>query len=397
MPKLRLMHQAKRSGDTVLSDFLKRAFHSGIRGAKTLRLQLRLPIQYRDGTMNEYQTAIVFQGGGALGAYEYGVIKALYEQRPGFKPAAVTGMSIGAINAALLVGAAHDSLETLEEVWCNRFTEILPRPVATLFGPPVTQKIEQCLSSFGNAGMYQLRQDHWLEPCQRTSIYDLEPLRRTLREFIDADQLNRSDHIRLVIGAVNVASGEPRYFDNQHERLEIEHIIASASLPPAFPLTPIGEEYYWDGGLFQNTPLSSAINCLEQATGDCRREVIVVELFPQHAPLPRDMAAVMNRYGQLLFDSKLKIDRKLFRTINDTITFLEKIEPHIPDQFKHDPAYREIFARHKKIDALTVITADFPEDRANAGDFSRATIRWRIELGYEQAIRQHIATPHPVE
>jgi NTE family protein len=347
--------------------------------------------------MNEYQTAIVFQGGGALGAYEYGVIKALYEERAGFKPAAVTGVSIGAINAALLVGARHDPLKTLEKVWCERFAEVLPPPVEMLLGPPVTQKMEQVLSSFGNSGMYQLRQDHLVAPWQRTSIYDLEPLRRTLRELIDPEKLNRSYETRVVLGAVNVATGKPRDFDNQHERLEIEHIIASGSLPPAFPMTHLGGHYYWDGGLFQNTPLSSAINCLEQLTGDFRREVIVVELFPEKAPLPKDMAAVMNRYGQLLFASKLSIDRKMFRTINDTITFLQRIEPHIPDEFKHDRAYQQIFARHTKIDALTVITAEFPEDQADAGDFSRQTIRSRIKLGYDQAVRQHVSRPHPVD
>jgi NTE family protein len=347
--------------------------------------------------MNEYQTAIVFQGGGALGAFEYGVIKALYKERPGFKPAAVTGVSIGAINAALLIGARQDPLETLETVWCNRFTEVLPPPLAMLLGPSATQKIEQCLSNFGNAGIYQLRQDHPLAPWQRTSVYDLEPLRRTLREFIDTEKLNETYRTRLVLGAVNVATGESRDFDNRNERLEIEHIVASASLPPSFPMTQIGRDYYWDGGLFQNTPLSSAINCLEQLTGEMRREVIVVELFPKEAPLPKDYAEVKNRSGQLLAGSKLRIDRKLFQTINDTISFLQKIDPYIPIEFKHDPAYHEIFSRHKKIDALTVIVAHFPEDLADAGDFSQRTIRARIEHGYEQAMRQHIAKPHPVE
>src|SRR5262249_7090536 len=158
--------------------------------------------------------------------------------------------------------------------------------------------------------------------------------------------------------------------------------------------TPIGGDYYWDGGLFENTPLSSAINCLEQLTGDWRREVIVVELFPKEAPLPKDLAGVMNRSAQLLFASKLRIDRRQFKTINDTISFLQKVEPFIPNELKHDPAYHEIFSRHKKIDALTVIVAHFPQDLANAGDFSRETIRSRIELGYEDAMRQHIATPH---
>jgi NTE family protein len=346
--------------------------------------------------MNEYQTALVLQGGGALGAYEYGVIKALYQERPGFRPAAVTGVSIGAINAALLVGARHNPLATLEQVWCRRFAEILPPPVGTILAPPVTQKLEQFLGSFGNAGMYQIRQDHLLAPWQRTSVYDLEPLRRTLRELIDLDKLN--DHVtRLVLGATNVATGEPRYFDSQDERLDVEHIVASGSLPPAFPMTSIEGNCYWDGGLFQNTPLSSAINCLEQLTGEWRREVIVIELFPRKGPLPKDIGEVMNRVGQLLFASKLRIDRKLFKTITAIVTLLGKIEQHIPKELRSDPAYQQIFHQHKKIDALTVITADFPEEQANAGDFSRETLRSRIELGYEQAVSQNIGRPHPVE
>jgi NTE family protein len=346
--------------------------------------------------MDNYRTAIVFQGGGALGAFEYGVLKALYEARRGFKPAAVTGVSIGAINAAVLVGAKDNPLETLEELWRKRFTELLPPPARTLLGPLVTREIEQRLAAFGNAGMYQLRQEYLLAPLLCTSMYNLEPLRRTLRELIQEDKLNQPEDTRLVLGAVNVATGEPKYFDNQCHRIEIDHIIASASIPPAFPMTPIRGQHYWDGGLFLNTPLSSAINCLEQIPGEVRRELIVVELFPMGAPLPKDMAQVTNRLGQLIFANKFKIDHKLFRTINDTIDFMRKIEEHIPAQFRREPAYQNLFAKHKKIDALTVIKAEFPNDKANAGDFSEDTIAYRIEAGSKEAKKQNISAPHPV-
>jgi NTE family protein len=343
--------------------------------------------------IDQYQTAIVFQGGGALGAYEYGVIKALYEERPDFRPAVVTGISIGAINAALLVGARDDALGALDEVWRNRFTQVPSWPARALLGPLLTSEMEQRLSVFGNEGMYELRRDHLLAPCSRNSVYNLEPLRRTLREFIAVEKLNLTDGPRLVLGAVNVATGEPRYFDNRTDTLGIEHVIASGSLPPAFPPTSIENHDYWDGGLFENTPLSSAINGLEEIPGDCGREVIVVELFPSSGPVPTGMAEVRNRAGQLLFASKLKIDRKLFETIDSIIEFLQKIEPHIPDQYRNEPAYQQLFAKHKKMDALTVITAHFPQGQADAADFSRATIESRINLGYEQAKRQRIGHP----
>jgi len=346
--------------------------------------------------MNNYRTAIVFQGGGALGAYEYGVVKALYEERRGFKPAAVTGISIGAINAALLVGANDDPLETLDLVWRKRFVEILPSAARILFGPDLTHQIEENLSTIGNPGMYRLRPDSLLAPMLATSFYSLEPLRETLRELINLDNLNRSEDTRVVLGAVNVARGTPKYFDNRKRRLEIDHIIASGSLPPAFPMTRIGGEHYWDGGLFLNTPLSPAINCLEQIPGNVRRELIVVELFPSSAPLPTDLTEVTNRFWQLIFGSKLKIDRKLFTTINSIIDFLQKLDPYIPPPLREGPAYQELFAKHQKIDAFTVITAHFPDDEANAGDFSQDTIESRIKLGYEQAKKQNIGEPHLV-
>src|SRR5215470_19753348 len=94
---------------------------------------------------HRYRTAIVLQGGGALGAYEYGVLKALYETRPHFTPAVVTGISIGAINAAVLVGAKENPIGTLDDVWRQRFTTLqsLPLPFQTLSEsqlPPEVQK-----------------------------------------------------------------------------------------------------------------------------------------------------------------------------------------------------------------------------------------------------------------
>jgi NTE family protein len=244
--------------------------------------------------------------------------------------------------------------------------------------------------------MYQFRPDFFLAPLLATSIYDLAPLRRTLSDLIDLDNLNRPKEIRLVVGAINVETGEPKYFDNQKERLEIDHIIASGSFPPSFPSTPFGGAPYWDGGLFLNTPLSSAINCLEQIPGDVKRELIVVELFPMEAAEPTDLQEVSNRLGQLMFASKLRIDRKLFQVINQTLEFIEKINGYIPKELHGEAAYRDIFQKHKKIDALTVITAKFATDRGNAGDFSEDTIEYRIKAGYEDAKKQNIGTPHEV-
>jgi NTE family protein len=114
------------------------------------------------------------------------------------------------------------------------------------------------------------------------------------------------------------------------------------------------------------------------------------------APEPRDMSEVSNRLAQLIFASKLRIDRKLFQLVNQTLEFIEKIQGYIPKELQGEAAYRDIFEKHKKIDALTVITAQFPKERSNAGDFSHDTIEYRIKAGYEDAKQQNIGTPHEV-
>jgi NTE family protein len=349
----------------------------------------------------QYRTALVLQGGGALGAYEYGVLKALYKSRPQFHPAVVTGISIGAITAAVLVGAREDPIQTLEELWRHKFTSLhsLPPFVRGLSEQLIPPEVQKYLALWGNTGMYALRPEYCWAPLHATSVYELTPLRETLEEMVDIEKLNQYWDTRVMVGAVNIATAELTSFDNR-TGLTLEHIVASASLPPSFPMTAIGGQYYWDGGLFSNTPLSMALNCLEeiQDAPAVRREVIVVELFPRHAKVPSTMEEVLNRSAQLYFTSKLALDEKLFAKINRFIELIQKIDRVIPpedQEIRAHPGYAELL-RHKKIDALTVVSSHLPLEQANAGDFSNATLAYRIEAGYRDAIAQNIAKPTPV-
>jgi NTE family protein len=136
---------------------------------------------------NDYGTAIVLQGGGALGAYELGVLKALYEERPGFKPAVITGVSIGAITAAVLAGAKGDPIQALDQLWREKLTVLPPLPpfFPSAYQHFVPRKFEQSLGVMGNPGMYQLRPQSLYAPLLGTSIYETAPLRRTLAELVD--------------------------------------------------------------------------------------------------------------------------------------------------------------------------------------------------------------------
>jgi len=350
---------------------------------------------------NRYATAIILQGGGALGAYELGVLKALYETRPGFKPSVVTGISIGAITAAVLAGGKGDPIQALDRLWREKLT-VLPLPsffpsayqqLASAFVP---DELEKNLAAWGNPGMYRPRLDYAFAPWRRTSIYELAPLRQTLTEMVDLEKLN-TDGIRVAVGATNVATSEIKYFDNAEQRLSFENVMASGSLPPGFPMTEVDGDHYWDGGLFENTPLSPVLNRLEEVDKE-KRELVVVELFPRESPIPGDMADVVNRMLQLQYTNRLKLDGKFFEKFNNYIELVEAIDNahEEGDAIRQTEGYKDL-KKYKRIDAASVIQAHLPPELANASDFSKASIEGRIEAGYRDAIEQKIEEYTPAE
>ncbi|WP_448619159.1 patatin-like phospholipase family protein [Geodermatophilus sp. URMC 65] len=344
---------------------------------------------FSDGRIH---TAVVLQGGGALGAYECGVLKALYEQRPGFEPLAVAGISIGAVTAAVLGGADGDPVAALERLWCEEFTVSAPWPLGR-FLPAV----ERSLAVLANPGIYRPNAALVTTPWKATSIYDTTPLRRTLAEMLDLERLNRATP-QVIVGALDVGSGEMEYFDRHRPGgLTVEHVVASGSLPPGFPMTEIDGACYWDGGLFSNLPLGPAIDLLGgAAAGDpsAVRELIVVELFPMRAPIPRTLPDVLERMVQLQFSSRLTLDEAFFQRIDRLVDLVAKVDRQLPEDsdLRNDPTYRELLAR-RKIDHFSVVTSALPEELSHPSDFSEATIRARIEAGYEDAVRQGIGRP----
>ena len=338
------------------------------------------------------QTAIVLQGGGALGAYEYGVLRALYEQRPGFRPVAVAGVSIGAITAAVLGGARTDPIAALDALWRAKLTVTAPT------GPlGLPAQVDRSLALLGNPGMYQLRAGLFTAPWLLTSFYDTAPLRQTLAELVEPARLNADDP-RVIVGATNVGTGEMEFFDRDRPGgLTFEHVAASGSLPPSFPMTDIDGAPYWDGGLFSNTPLGPAINALEQAAGgdrDVERELIVVELFPMRAVVPRTMHDVLQRMMQLQYTSRLTLDARFFDKISRIVDLVDRVDAALPpdNDVRDDPTYREVRA-YRRIDHLNVVTSSLSPELSNASDFSRASVEARIRAGYDDAIAQGIGSP----
>lgn len=343
--------------------------------------------------MKTKRRALVLQGGGALGAYAYGVIKALYEQ-PNFSLDVITGVSIGAINAAVLVGAREDPIRTLDELWREHLA-IKNWPLT----PPAFERYSSILA---NPAMYKIRPSYiytpLLAPFLETSIYDTTALHRTLGDLIDFKRLNDSP-IRLVMTAVDIETGEAKYFDNQNEEpLSVEHILASGGLAPGFPMTgiknhPNGEKrWYWDGGFSSNLPLAKAIDLLEEIdpdNPDVERELIVIELFPMRSKVPTNLIEVQDRIVQLLFSSKLILDEQLFEKMNDFVDLIQQIDQALPPDspLRQHPGYQEL-ERHRKIDTFLVFTSNTPEATAGASDFSQTAIERRIAAGYHDGLTQ---------
>jgi NTE family protein len=338
------------------------------------------------------EIGLVLQGGGALGAYEYGAITALLElidEAVGkgrvvtFK--AVTGVSIGAVNAACMVGAANrtDARRRLAALWNDLALETPP------FWP---QTVKRDLALYGLPHFYAPRSDVWAFPSW-TYLYNTEPLLPTLARHIDFAALNASD-TAFVVTAVDVESGVLKRFSNKQldktERTTIEphHVLASGSLPPQFPWTDIKDGkvcHYWDGGIIDNTPLTDAIDAFSLGP-DVNRILVVMNLFPQMSRLPASFFEVTERIDELRFGNRVHQDVRTADRVNMLVSAIDDLARLVPGELPAELATNVAKARAMKLVKtveLTLEPASKPED-ADAyafRDFSREGIEIRKAVG----------------
>ncbi len=298
--------------------------------------------------------ALVLQGGGALGAYQGGVFEALEEA--GIEPRWFSGVSIGAINAAIMVGNRPENrLDRLRDFW-----ETLSRRKIWDFSPdadPFRQwrTLASSLTAL-NLGLPGFFKPHTINPwfatpgaSTATSFYDTSELRRTLNRLVDWKLLNGPDH-RLSVGAVNVETGNFHYFDTAVERLGLEHIMASGALPPAFAPVKIGEDHYWDGGIVSNTPLQYLLE--HEAIKDTL--VFQVDLFSARGPLPRDMSSVLGRHKDIMYSSRTRHNTDTFRRTHTMRLALRDALLRVPDADRTD-ADRAFLAEMEDVPQVNII------------------------------------------
>jgi NTE family protein len=257
--------------------------------------------------------ALVLQGGGALGAYQGGVFQAMDEA--GIAPDWLCGVSIGAINSAIIAGnAPRDRLAKLRGFWELITTErtIWPAPDGDLPRQWANDAAAMGAVVFGQPGFFTPNVPGPLLSLpgarQATAFYDTAPLRQSLLDFVDFDRLN-SGAVRLAVGSVNVASGNFAYFDTTLMKLGPEHIMASGALPPGFPMVQVGTDYFWDGALVSNTPLAHLLANIDA----CNTLVFQVDLFSARGPIPRDMKDVGLRQKEIGFSSRTRLVTDYFK------------------------------------------------------------------------------------
>lgn len=330
----------------------------------------------KERTKTGHKTAIAFQGGGALGAYALGVLKYIYEERPEFRPAWVSGVSIGAFTAAIVASNPDDPVSKLREFWDE---------LALPDWPLVPNWIVKNAALFGNPAFYVPRADLFRYPTW-TYLYETWPIRDTLSRYVDLERLNHGGAIGLVVTATNVSTGEVEEFSNRDRTLTLDHILASGSLPPSFPSVEIGSRSYWDGGLFDNTPLSALFKQIDDAEAEQTR-IIVVNLFPSRGRRPANMLEVSDRMIELQFANKTGNDVKLARTINKLVAIIEGLQGVGPGQKSplFDAEKFQDLKKYKVFNNIISITNEWPEDASSGRDFSSASILRRVESGFDDA------------
>jgi NTE family protein len=329
---------------------------------------------------------LVLQGGGALGAYEYGAVTRLVEL--GWEPTAVTGVSIGAITAAAIAGArGGDIRASLKRLW-DAIT-LIPVP----FWPPDRQAT---FSMFGNPRFWRSRTDYFSFP-EWTSLSDVSPMRETLKEIVDFKRLNNAENIRMSVTATNIATGGQVSFSNAVAKpgprysvtprvhktaLTPDHILASGSLPPGFPPTVIGPDSYWDGGLFDNTPIGALLDLLDDHEID-ELPIFVVDLFPTGGAVPRNLTEVQERMMEISYENRFWAE---YEGPDGSLTAFTDMLEAVAHALPADSPVRaqEPFRRLQRLRALKNLKLIQAGHTPMTGgmDFSAYGVKMRFDKGY---------------
>jgi NTE family protein len=353
-----------------------------------------------------HEIGLVLQGGGALGSYQAGVYEGMAEA--GVEPTRISGISIGALNTAIIAGNAPEHrVEALRGFWntISQPADFLAHVGARLPAWPGLEDIGRKWTSAwaatrtlmeGQLGFFAPRPPMHLTGLgkkrpDQVSYYDTAALRETLLRYADFDRINRGN-VRVSVGAVNVRTGNLVYFDNAVMRLAPEHFIASGSLPPGFPAVEIGGEYYWDGGLVSNTPLTEIIR--ESQHKDTL--VFQVDLWSSRGKLPGDLLDVSERTKDIQYSSRTRAITAFMSQNQKHAQMIKALLEHIPEKARVGNALLQEAQKTADGSAVNVVHLIYKnksfEGHYKDYEFSKDTMREHWASGLED-IRRSFSHP----
>lgn len=351
----------------------------------------RRPVDYTKSV------ALVLQGGGALGSYQAGVYEALASSD--YAPDWVAGISIGAINAALIAGnAPAERVAKLKTFWESitppHWFDGIPAP-AQYFGLSTSKgdaagALRALL--FGQPDFFAPRKPtEWWLGRSPISYYDTAPLKASLERLVDFDRIN-SKEIRFSVGAVNVRTGNFAYFDNTEIKIRPEHVMASGALPPGFPAVEVDGEHYWDGGLVSNTPLRYVIEYFPRRS----HLIFQVDVFPARGSLPTNLDGVIEREKDIRYSSRTRAGTDTLRQLHDLRHNINTLWEKLPDQLRATPEglFLNQFRCVTTMDIAQLIYRPHePQGQSKDFEFSRSTMEARWAQGSADARLTIAASP----
>jgi len=341
--------------------------------------------------------ALLLQGGGALGSYQAGVYQALAEAD--LHPGWVAGISIGAINAAIIAGnPPAERIGKLRSFWeqitTNPFLDwglvaagfgLKGELARTVFG----QMSAGSTMISGASGFFFPRLPvPWVQPqgaLEATSFYKTELLKSTLEQLVDFDRINAGE-MRFSVGAVNVRSGNFVYFDNTTHKIRAEHVMASGALPPGFPAVEIEGEYYWDGGLISNTPLQWVTDY------GPRQDTLAfqVDLWSARGDIPRNLAEVAMRHKEIQYSSRTRENTFQFKRLQQARSALGTLLSNLPEDLRRSEEAKLLSSiADKKVYNIVQLIYRSKQYEGHSKDyeFSRLTMEEHWKAGYYDAAR----------
>ena len=338
--------------------------------------------------------ALLLQGGGALGSYQAGAYQALAEAN--LHPDWVAGISIGAINSALIAGNPPEQrVEKLRAFW----EAVTAPPLGIPYMPGLTIQNDmqhQIVNQWRALGIMLMGAPSFFKPRfpppiftpagnpGNLSFYDISPLKTLLESLVDFDRINAGE-TRFSVGATNVRTGNFAYFDNKTHKVGAAHVMASGSLPPGFPATEIDGEFYWDGGIVSNTPLQWVLDARP------RQDTLAfqVDLWSASGELPRDMIEVDVRQKDIRYSSRTRAGTDQFRRMQAVRRAAAKLLAQMPGEVRQSPE-AEILAQEADTKVYNIIHLIYHakkyEGASKDYEFSRRTMEEHWKSGYDDMI-----------